>query len=185
MAKYLDATGLTIVWDTIKNGFVQSVSVGSGLTNSGADSQHPVIGLSLHDYTFLSGLTSVTGNTSDRTYAVGIDNSGKLGVNVPWVPGDNKVPLVEISPTATTTIDPYKMYDLGMVSSTITIAFNSSDEVSGYCSEYSLKFVAGNNCLVLLPNGVKYNGGSAPTYVSGRTYEINICNGLVVVGEFY
>ena len=37
----------------------------------------------------------------------------------------------------------------------------------------------------IVKNGVKYNGGSVPTYVAGRSYEINVCDGLAVVGEFY
>ena len=56
---------------------------------------------------------------------------------------------------------------------------------SGYTADYSIRFVAGSNCAITLPNGCKYSGGSAPTYTFGRTYEINISDDLVVVGEFY
>ena len=188
----LDLSGLTYYTDKIQSwvvaNSVQSVDVGSGLTKTGSDEQHPVISLSLADYTFLSASTSVTGDTADRTYAVGLDSNGKLAVNVPWdggSGGNNKMPLTSITPTQTTTIDPYIMYNLGTVSSAITIVFNTSAEVAGYCAEYLIKFVAGNDCSITLPSGTKYNGGSAPTYVSGRYYEINICNGLAVVGEFY
>lgn len=185
----LDLSGLTYYTDKIQSwvvaNSVQSVAVGSGLTKTGSDEQHPVISLSLTDYTFLSASTAVTGDTVDRTYAVGLDSSGKLAVNVPWSSASSQMPLVDISPTQSTTIDPYKMYNLGTVSSAINIVFNTSAEVSGYCAEYLIKFVAGNDCSITLPSGTKYNGGSAPTYVSGRYYEINICNGLAVVGEFY
>ena len=119
---------------------------------------------------------TLTPDTSNKTITIAASGGSS---------GDNKTPLISIVPTASTTIDPYKMYDLGTVSSAITIVFNTSAEVSGYCAEYLLKFVAGSGCAISLPNGVIYSGGSAPTYVSGRTYEINICNGLAVVGEFY
>lgn len=185
MAKYLDYSGLSQVIVALKSNFVQSVIVGSGITNGGSDGQHPVLGVSLSNYTFLSGSTSITGNTANRTYAVGLDSNGNLAVNVPWASGDNKIPLVETSPSQTITIDPYKMYNLGTVSGNTTIIFNTSEEVSGYCAEYLMTFVAGNNCNILLPNGVKYNGGSAPEYISGRNYEIDVCNGMAVVGEFY
>ena len=93
--------------------------------------------------------------------------------------------LVNITPSSAITIDPYKMNNLGTLSGSTTISFNTSAEISGYCAEYSIMFVAGASCAVTLPNGVKYNGGVVPTYVTDRTYEINICNGLAVVGEFY
>ena len=37
-----------------------------------------------------------------------------------------KIPLVNVSPSSTITIDPYKVYNFGNVSSTITVSFNSS-----------------------------------------------------------
>ena len=93
--------------------------------------------------------------------------------------------LVNITPSAAITIDPYKMNNLGTLSGITTISFNTSAEISGYCAMYSMMFVAGQSCSVVLPNSVKYNGGIVPVYVADRTYEININNGLVVVGEFY
>lgn len=96
-----------------------------------------------------------------------------------------KIPLVNVSPSSTITIDPYKVYNFGNVSSTITVSFNSSLEISGYVAEYTIRFTAGNGCNITLPQNCTYNGGSAPTYTSGHIYELCIHDNLVAVGEFF
>ena len=98
----------------------------------------------------------------------------------------DKTPYLEVVPvSATQTIDPYKMYSLGTVSTSLTIAFNTSAEVQGYAKEYMLRFVAGNGCDITLPSGVLYANGTTPTYTVGHTYEIDIINNCAVVAEFY
>ena len=97
----------------------------------------------------------------------------------------DKVPQVSGTAAATATIDPYKLYDFGTLSTAMTVSFNTAAEVTGYAKEYIIRFVAGNGCALTLPNGVLYNGGAAPTYVTGRTYEIDIVNNCAAVAEFY
>ena len=98
----------------------------------------------------------------------------------------DKVPYIQVTPSSSSqTIEPYKMYDLGTVSTALTIVFDTSKEVSGYVKEYIIRFVAGSSCNIILPNGTLYPNGTQPTYVSGRTYEINIVNNCAVIGEFY
>lgn len=97
----------------------------------------------------------------------------------------DKTPQVTGTAAASVTIDPYKMYDFGTVSTAMTIAFNTSKEVAGYTKEYMIRFVAGNGCSITLPSTVLYANGQAPTYTSGKTYELDVVNGCVVVGEFY
>lgn len=97
----------------------------------------------------------------------------------------DKVPQVSGTAAATVTIDPYKLYDFGTLSTAMTVSFNTAAEVTGYAKEYIIRFVAGNGCALTLPNGVLYNGGAAPTYVTGRTYEIDIVNNCAAVAEFY
>lgn len=84
-------------------------------------------------------------------------------------------------------IDPYQMNDLGTVNvSTLQVSFNTAKEVSGYTKEYTIRFVAGQNLTtVTLPQGVLWANGTAPTFVTGHTYEINVVNNCAVVGEFY
>lgn len=86
---------------------------------------------------------------------------------------------------ASVTIDPYKFYDFGTLSLSMTIVFNTSAEISGYTREYTIRFVAGSECSVTLPNGVLYANNTTPTYTTGRTYEINVVNNCAVVAEFY
>lgn len=98
----------------------------------------------------------------------------------------DKVPYTQIVPVSSTqTIEPYKMYDLGTISSSLTIVFDTSKEVSGYTKEYIIRFVAGSGCNITLPNGVLYANGTTPTYTSGHTYEIDVVNNCAVIGEFY
>ena len=96
-----------------------------------------------------------------------------------------KMPQVTQAGAASVTIDPYKMYDFGTLSTAMTISFDTTKEVEGFTKEYALRFVAGSGCSVTLPNTVMYANGVAPTYTTGRTYEINVINGCAVVGEFY
>lgn len=97
----------------------------------------------------------------------------------------NKVPLVTETAASSVTIDPYVMYNFGALSIPMTISFNTTAEASGYCAQYLFKFTASSGCSITLPNTVKYNGGSLPTFTTGRTYEFNITDNLCVVGEFY
>lgn len=96
-----------------------------------------------------------------------------------------KIPLVTTTPSSTITIDPYKVYNFGTVSSTVTVSFNTQLEVSGYVAEYTIRFTAGNDCVVNLPQVCIYNGGATPTYTSGHVYELCIHDNLVAVGEFF
>lgn len=97
-----------------------------------------------------------------------------------------KVPYEQITPASSSqTIEPYKMYDLGVVSTPLTIIYDTSKEVSGYTKEYLIRFIAGSGCNIILPNGTLYPDGVTPSYVSGRTYEINVVNNCAVIGEFY
>ena len=117
--------------------------------------------------------------TGDLT-GLGID-----GVNyaIQGGSGTSKTPLVPATPAATFALDGYKMYNFGTLSTSMILSFNAVE--SGYCAEYSFRFTAGVNCAITLPNTVKYSGGVAPTFVTGRVYEYNIVDNLVVVGEFY
>lgn len=94
-----------------------------------------------------------------------------------------RVPVSGVSNPSTITIESGILYDLGTLSQALTVAFSGNP--SGYANEYMLTFVAGSNCAVSLPNGVRYLDNTPPTYVAGRVYEIDVMNNLAVVGEFY
>ena len=94
-------------------------------------------------------------------------------------------PLVTVTPSSTITIDPYKVYNFGTVSTTVTVSFNTQLEVSGNVAEYVIRFTAASGGYIILPNNCKYNGGSSPTYTAGHIYELCIHDGLVAVGDFF
>lgn len=124
-------------------------------------------------------------NNEDLTVS-GIINNIEKSVGVLGLPDAlGRIPLVNGTAAASVTIDPYKMYDFGTLSMSMTVVFNTSAEVSGYARQYSLRFVAGSGCNLTLPNGVMYVGNSSPTYTTGRTYEIDVVNNCAVVAEFY
>lgn len=123
----------------------------------------------------------VDGNINNREISVNVLDA----VTSESVQNLNKVPQVSGTVASTVTIDPYKLYNFGTVSQAMTIAFNIREEISGYAAEYIIRFVAGSGCSITLPNGVLYNGGTPPTYTSGRTYEIDIVNNCAAVAEFY
>ena len=103
--------------------------------------------------------------------------------NKPSIPGSTGTPKIGTTPGASIAIEPYKVYEFGTVTQAVSVTLGTG--TSGYTAEYSIRLTAGPNCAISLPNGCKFNGGSAPTYTAGRTYEINISDGLVVVAEFY
>ena len=121
--------------------------------------------------------------TNNESFTV---ERGEVSVDVMELKNaSGKIPQVSGNAAASVTIDPYKLYDFGTLSQSMTIVFNTSAEVTGYAKEYIIRFVAGSGCNVTLPNGVLYSGGITPTYTSGRTYEIDIVNNCAVVAEFY
>lgn len=112
------------------------------------------------------------------------DSSENAFVNTPSYTL-TKIPVETVTPQASVTIDPYKMYSFGTLSRSLTIVFNTSAEIQGYVAQYCFTFTCGTNGAITLPQTCLYNNGSAPELVAGRTYEFNISNNLVVVGEFY
>ena len=94
-----------------------------------------------------------------------------------------KTPLINGTAAASVTLDPYKVYDFGTLTLAMTISLAA--ETSGYCAEYSFRFIAGTGGAITLPNTCVYGAGEAPTLVVGHTYEYSIVDNLVVVGEFF
>ena len=97
----------------------------------------------------------------------------------------DKVPLISSSPSGSVTIDPYKIYNFGTVSQSMTVSLSQTGVTAGYSVEYSFRITAGTGCGITLPSTVKYANGAAPTFTVGHVYEYNISDGYVVVGEFY
>ena len=95
------------------------------------------------------------------------------------------IPLKSEEGSSSIVMKPYIMYNLGTVDSTISISLESNNVNGTYCKEYMFRFTAGPNCVINLPNTVKFNGGSVPTFTAGRIYEYNIVDNLAVVGEFF
>ena len=144
---------------------------------------------------FLSGITAgkyywYLGDKSNASNAINffIDNPVYYfdGTSlIPYDSVDNKTQLKSASTGATVTLEPYKTYDFGTLSSSMAISLDTSKEISGFCAEYCFRFTAGSGCSITLPSGVKMSGGAMPVYATGRVYEFSISDNLCAVGEFY
>ena len=108
---------------------------------------------------------------------------------IPALDGDCLIALIVPEVTgvaaASVALDPYKYYDFGVLNMSMTLTLNAPQALTGYCKEYHFKFTAASGAAITLPNGALYAGGSAPTLVTGHTYEYSIVNNLVAVGEFF
>ena len=97
----------------------------------------------------------------------------------------NKTPIITMSPASSVTIQPFKLYDFGTLSMSMTIALGTDGVLDNYCTEYAFRFTAGANASISLPNTVKFSNGEQPTLQIGRTYEYNIVDNMCAIGEFY
>lgn len=79
----LVTTGEKYTWNNKGNGTVTSVSTGAGLTG-GSITGSGTIKAKLRSETQSSLASASKGSTSNREYAVGLDSSGYLSVNIPW-----------------------------------------------------------------------------------------------------
>ena len=93
---------------------------------------------------------------------------------------------IEVSTPATSiTLQSDKVYEYGTLSNACTISFANEQISNDYCRHYIIRFTVGNNFSMTLPNNVTYCGGTTPTYIIGRTYEIDVLDDLAIVAEFY
>lgn len=138
------------------------------------------------DHAEQTDLHFTTVNSNDRlidTFVIGErDDITRTTISIDDL---DKIPYSSTSAVASVTIEPYKMYDFGTLSTAMTISFDTSKEISGYARQYMLRFVAGEGCDITLPNGVYYLNNVEPVFTTGRTYEFDITNMMCVFGEFY
>lgn len=86
------------------------------------------------------------------------------------------------SGSVTKQIKPNTFYKFGgLASITITLATGKRDILN----EYMFEFVSGSTpTTLLLPETVKWSGGSAPTIEANKTYQVSIVNNLAVYAAF-
>lgn len=97
----------------------------------------------------------------------------------------DKIPYITASTAASVTIEPYKMYDFGTLSTAMTVVFDTSKEINGYAQQYMFRVTAGQDCSITLPVGVNYLNNVEPVFTEGHVYEFDITNLMCVFGEFY
>lgn len=89
----------------------------------------------------------------------------------------------ELSGTLTE-IPPNTFEVFGTLTGNIEFTLGAIVDSSGV-SEYHWIFTIGNTAYaVTWPSGIKWNGGTTPIIASNTTYEVSICEGLAIIGEF-
>lgn len=155
---------------------------------------HNIFNVSNNTYNISELKSSVTNANKNSIIFITADSTDEdygymTGSTYIWTHGelyscnDYIIPLKSKEGSSSIVMKPYIMYNLGTVDSAINISLESNNGI--YCKEYMFRFIAGPNCVINLPNTVKFNGGVVPTFIVGRTYEYNIVDDLAVVGEFF
>ena len=90
---------------------------------------------------------------------------------------DIAYPVVSMGTTAGShTLAPNTFYLWGTISSSLTVTLGSP--AYGVVNEYIFQFTLSGSASLLLPSSVSWNGGTAPTWESGKTYQISIVNNI-------
>lgn len=79
---------------------------------------------------------------------------------------------------ATANISPNVLNVWGEAMDAITVTFVSG--ASGVENEYKMRFIAGEDFVLTLPNGVRWASGEEPEWEEGWTYEVSVLDGLAL-----
>lgn len=95
----------------------------------------------------------------------------------------------EIHPTtgsSYTNMLPNKYYNLGTLTGSRTLTFNTSGIDNGIENEWKFQFSTSYTApTITWPSQITtWEGGSAPTIKANKTYQVYVLNGIAVIGEF-
>lgn len=100
-----------------------------------------------------------------------------------WTEIENKVELQEGgSGNVSKQLSPNIFYKFGECTS-LTITFAS--DINEVYNEYMFEFVSGSTpTTLLLPDSIKWAGGTEPIIEANKTYQISIVNNLALIASF-
>ena len=110
-----------------------------------------------------------------------------LKSEIPDVSGkaDKTLIVTETEGNASYSIIPNKLTKLGTLASAVTLSLNLASEEAGVANIYDFIFTTPANApSITWPEGITWAGGSAPSIVGGKTYEVSIMDNLATWGEF-
>lgn len=167
--------------DALANASVLSVITSQNVSNWNSAEQNVQSDWSVTATTsdaFIKNKPTIPSKTSDLT------NDSDF-VTATEIANLDKIPYITASTAASVTIEPYKMYDFGTLSTAMTVVFDTSKEINGYAQQYMFRVTAGQDCSITLPVGVNYLNNVEPVFTEGHVYEFDITNLMCVFGEFY
>ena len=93
--------------------------------------------------------------------------------------------VTETEGLASYAISPNVLTKLGTLTSSVTLSLDTSKEESGVTNIYDIIFTTPANApSITWPEGISWIGGSAPTIVGEKTYEVSIMDNLAIYGEY-
>ena len=98
---------------------------------------------------------------------------------------DKTLIVTETEGSASYIIAPNRLTRLGTLASAVTLSLNTASEEADVVNIYDIVFTTPADApSITWPEGVLWAGGSAPSIVGGKTYEVSIMDNLATWGEF-
>lgn len=190
------------VYATIdEEGYVSYVLFMSSANSDGSSSRVLLTtifadGSNLYINTFVlqqSGMTalqeSITGKADKSTtlagYGIG-DAYTKSEVDTALDGKQDKITIfTETAGLSSYIINPNMLTKLGTLASNVTLSLNTASEDAGVVNIYDIIFTTPADApSITWPEGISWEGGSAPSIAGGKTYEVSIMDNLAILGEY-
>ena len=82
-------------------------------------------------------------------------------------------------------INPNTLTKLGILASNVTLSLNTASEEAGVVNIYDIIFTTPTDApSITWPEGISWEGGSAPSIAGGKTYEVSIMDNLAILGKY-
>ena len=98
----------------------------------------------------------------------------------------DKIPIfTETAGLSSYSINPNMLTKLGTLASNVTLSLNTASEEAGVVNIYDIIFTTPADApSITWPEGISWEGGSAPSIAGGKTYEVSIMDNLAILGEY-
>ena len=98
---------------------------------------------------------------------------------------DKTLIVTETEGNASYSITPNRLTRLGTLAAAVTLSLDTASEEADVANVYDIVFTTPTDApSITWPEGVLWAGGSAPSIVGGKTYEVSIMDNLATWGEF-
>lgn len=143
----------------------------------------PTVPTSLKNPTALT--VTLNGGATEGTNRFTYDGSAAKTINITAASVGALTTTATLS--ATTTIKADTLYVASASLSSLAVTKATESLSANYAHEYKMQFIAGADFTPTFTGfgtGIKWLNGTTPACVSGKTYEISICNELGIIAEF-